>query len=140
MKRKDFLTTISGGIASVCVACLSVSCSKDSMNDPTVLRGAELLKIDLNIDLKNIGSFVNRGSFVVVRKSTQNLATSFNAVDLTCPHLGATVNYLDTRDTFSCPKCPSIFSGDGTFLQGLGFQGLKKLEVELKGTTLTVKV
>ena len=58
------------------------------------------------------------------------------ALDLTCPHLGCTVNA--TSEGFACPCHGSRFKSDGQVVAGPAPRGLKRLEVEQRNGVLSI--
>lgn len=58
------------------------------------------------------------------------------ALDLTCPHLGCTVNA--TAQGFACPCHGSRFKSDGQVLEGPASRALKRLEVEPRDGVLSI--
>lgn len=148
MKRKDFLSTLSGGLASTCVACLALACSKESMNAPTpsgsVNTGSNpslnAFTVNLATELKSVNDFIAKSGVIVIRTFTNNVVSSFSAFSSVCPHAGSTVEYNNSKSSFLCPAHGSTFSADGALTQGPAAKGLSKLVVEISGTNLTVKV
>jgi cytochrome b6-f complex iron-sulfur subunit len=67
----------------------------------------------------------------VVRKGDAVLA-----LDLTCPHLGCTVNA--TAEGFACPCHGSRFKSDGEVVKGPATQAMKRLEVEQRDGVLSI--
>ena len=58
------------------------------------------------------------------------------ALDLTCPHLGCTVNA--TSQGFACPCHGSRFKSDGQVVAGPAPRALKRLEVEPRDGVLSI--
>jgi Rieske Fe-S protein len=56
-------------------------------------------------------------------------ADGFQALSLTCPHLGCTVE--SKSDGFTCPCHGSRYDKDGKLLKGPSEKGLKQLRVEV---------
>lgn len=67
----------------------------------------------------------------VVKKGEEILA-----LDLTCPHLGCTVNA--TAEGFACPCHGSRFRSDGEVVAGPAARALKRLEVEQRDGLLLI--
>jgi len=67
----------------------------------------------------------------VVRKDDAILA-----LDLTCPHLGCTVNA--TPQGFACPCHGSRFKSDGEVVEGPAARSMKRLSVEDRGGVLSI--
>lgn len=58
------------------------------------------------------------------------------ALDLTCPHLGCTVNA--TPQGFACPCHGSRFRSDGAVVNGPAAHDMKRLDVEQRGGVLSI--
>jgi Rieske Fe-S protein len=152
MKRAKFLHTVSGGLAAVCVSCLAAACSKSEgptpisastpstpSTNPGQTPGSNAFTVKLDSELKAVNDFISKNGIIVIRLATGNVASSFLAVSSVCPHAGATVEYNNTKSSFSCAAHGSSFSSDGSLVSGPATKGLTKLLVEITGTTLTVK-
>lgn len=142
MKRKEFLSTLTGSFSVACVACLAQACSKDEngapapVNTPSTPSG---FTINLDSDLKAVNNYVARNGFIVIRTATGNTAASFVAYSAVCPHAGSTVEYNASTSSFLCPAHGSTFSSTGALIQGPASSGLAKLAIEITGSTLKVK-
>jgi len=143
MKRTEFLSTFTSGLSVACIACLASACSKDEMGAPAAPSNSNASAgstINLDMELKSINDFVAKSGFIVIRTASGNAASSFVAFSSVCPHAGATVEYKSNSTSFLCPTHGSTFSGTGALIQGPATRGLTKLDIELSGTTLRVKV
>ena len=58
------------------------------------------------------------------------------ALDLTCPHLGCTVNA--TAQGFVCPCHGSRFKSDGQVVEGPASRAMKRFEVEQRDGVLSI--
>jgi cytochrome b6-f complex iron-sulfur subunit len=58
------------------------------------------------------------------------------ALDLTCPHLGCTVNA--TAEGFACPCHGSRFKSNGQVVAGPAARALKRLEVDERDGVLSI--
>ena len=146
MKRAKFLTTVTGGLATVCVSCLAAACSKDeapspsaAASTPTTSPGSNAFTVKLDSELKAVNDFVSKSGIILIRLAAGNVASNFLAVSSVCPHAGATVEYNNTKSSFLCAAHGSTFGSDGSLVLGPATKGLTKLLVEITGTTLTVK-
>jgi Rieske Fe-S protein len=149
MRREKFLTTVTGGLAAVCVSCLTAACSKDAAPSPSAAStpittpgtspGSNAFTVKLDTELKAINDFISKSGIILIRLATGNVASSFLAVSSVCPHAGATVEYNNTKSSFLCSAHGSTFGPDGSLVLGPATKGLTKLLVEITGTTLTVK-
>ncbi|MCX6194031.1 MAG: Rieske (2Fe-2S) protein [Cytophagales bacterium] len=145
MKRTQFLNTVSGGLAAVCVSCLAAACSSkdaptpNTPSGPNSNPGTNTFTVNLDSELKGVNEFIAKNGIILIRTATGNTALSFLAVSSVCPHAGATVEYLNTKLSFLCAAHGSTFGSDGALISGPASKGLTKLVVEIIGTTLTVK-
>ena len=146
MKRTQFLNTVSGGLAAVCVSCLAAACSSNEAPTPNTPSGGNnpnpvtnAFKVNLDSELRGVNEFIARNGIILIRTAIGNTALSFLAVSSVCPHAGATVEYNNTKFSFLCAAHGSTFSSDGSLVLGPATKGLSKLLVEITGTTLTVK-
>lgn len=146
MKRTQFLNTVSGGLAAVCVSCLAAACSSNEAPTPNTPSGGNnpnpvtnAFKVNLDSELRGVNEFIARNGIILIRTAIGNTALSFLAVSSVCPHAGATVEYLSTNLSFLCAAHGSTFGSDGALISGPATRGLTKLVVEIIGTTLTVK-
>ena len=142
MKRKEFLTTLTGSFSVACLACLAQACSKEDNGAPSAINSPGSSSgsgINLDTDLKSVNSHVAKNGVIVIRTATGNTPASFIAFSAVCPHAGATVEYNATTSSFLCPAHGSTFSASGALIQGPATRGLAKLEIEIVGSTLTIK-
>jgi len=150
MKRAKFLTTVTGGLATVCVSCLAAACSKDAApspnanastptTSPSTSPGSNAFTVKLDSELKAVNDFISKSGIIIIRLAAGNVASNFLAVSSVCPHAGATVEYNNTKSSFLCAAHGSTFGSDGSLVLGPATKGLTKLLVEITGTTLTVK-
>jgi cytochrome b6-f complex iron-sulfur subunit len=146
MKRKEFLSTITGGITATCVACLAAACSKEEMVTPTSggssttpSQGSTPITVNLSTELRAVNDFISKSGVIVIRTSAGNNPSNFLAVSSACPHAGSTVEYNNSKSTFFCSAHGSAFASDGALVTGPATKGLSKLSVEITGTNLVVK-
>ena len=147
MKRKEFINALSGGLAATCVSCLVAACSKDDSGGGNITPnpgggavGTNSVTVNLDSELKSVNDFVAKSGVIVIRKASGNTPASFLALSSVCPHAGATVEYNNGLSTFYCAAHGSAFAADGAVTQGPATKGLTKLNVEVTGATLSVKV
>jgi cytochrome b6-f complex iron-sulfur subunit len=143
MKRGEFLSTITGPISLACVACLASACSKEESGAPAAVNApspSSGFSVNLDTELKSVNNFVAKNGIIVIRTASGNSAASFAAYSAVCPHAGATVEYNASSSSFLCAAHGSTFSSTGALIQGPATRGLTKLEVDISGTTLRVKV
>jgi Rieske Fe-S protein len=145
MKRTEFLTTVSGGLAAVCVSCLAAACSNDedpapsSTPAPGTSPTSNVFTVKLDSEVRVVNDFIAKSGIILIRLATGNVPSSFLAVSAACPHASATVEYNNVKASFYCSAHGSSFGSDGSLISGPATTGLKKLIVEISGTTLTVK-
>jgi cytochrome b6-f complex iron-sulfur subunit len=137
MKRKDFINTLTGSLAGVCVACLTTACSSKEMAGPTPASNPgsgsnpSTFSIKLDSELKAINDFVAKSGVIVIRTSSGNTPASFLAFSSVCPHAGATVEYNGTKNSFFCAAHGSSFNGDGS-LSGRDYWNYADCQVEFQ--------
>jgi len=142
MKRKEFLSTLTGSFSVACMACLASACSKEesgapsAMNNPSTSMG---FSISLDSELKAVNDFVAKSGYIVIRTAAGNTPANFLAFSSVCPHAGATVEYKNNTSSFLCPAHGSTFNATGGLIQGPAARGLSKFDVEIVGTTLRIK-
>jgi cytochrome b6-f complex iron-sulfur subunit len=146
MKRKEFINTLTGSLAGVCVACLTVACSSKEMAGPAPAPSPggsgsipTAFSVKLDTELKAINDFVAKSGVIVIRTASGNTPASFLAFSSVCPHAGATVEYNNGTNSFFCAAHGSSFSGNGSLLAGPATRGLTSLVVEIAGNSLTTK-
>lgn len=140
MERKEFISTLGFSVAA-CACGALVSCSKSSDNPGSGGGGVVIddpLEIDLSTTLLSVGSSVTRDGVIVVRLADTNEPASFTALSVACTHQGTFVNYSSGSKIFICPNHGSEFSTSGSVLQGPATKPLKKFQVSISGSTLTV--
>jgi cytochrome b6-f complex iron-sulfur subunit len=145
MDRKNFLTSIGGTAACICMGGLA-ACVKAT----TIPSGSNNnLSIDLNTQLVNIGDYVVLGAIAVVRIGPGTSNSSFAVLSTICPHQGFTVQYLpdaldptdpseDTKGIFRCPGHGSEFTKQGNLISGLATMGLSKYPFSITNNTLVI--
>lgn len=144
MERKDFINTLTGGLAFTCVACMMQACSKEDSpssggNNSGGGNTAILLTVNLSTELLSVGDVISKSGIILVRVAATNDLASFTAFSSACPHAGATVTYVQNTNTFNCSAHQSNFSISGARTSGPANSGLVKKMIAISGTTLTVK-
>jgi len=140
MDRKEFFSKalISGSLLFLAPALLN-SCSKSDDPEPTPPGGTtgevtiDLTSTDFNA-LKTVGGFAYSGSILIIRASTSN----YIALTKICTHQGCTVAYNSSSDKIECPCHGSVYSVNGTVLQGPAPASLKTYNVKIDGTNLKI--
>ena len=136
MDRKNFLNSITGGLALTCVSCMMAACSKEEDNGGG--GSTPTLTIDLSSQLTNVGDFVAASGLIVVRLAAGNQASSFKAFSNVCPHEAGTISYNKTTTVFTCAKHGATFNQSGAVTTGPATSGMSTKTVTVTGTTLTV--
>jgi len=77
--------------------------------------------------IPGMGALIFRQKKIAVIKKNRDIF----ALNLTCPHLGCTVNA--TARGFTCPCHGSVFDSNGHVIKGPADRSLKKLVVKEKG-------
>lgn len=144
MERHEFLAKLGFGVAAVCAGCSIISCGS-KVNDPTPGNGnppppsgANLFSVDLNSELKSVGSSKVSNGVIVVRLAAETVASSFTAVQVACTHQGTAIDYNTNQKLFICPNHGSEFSASGAVVQGPATTALKQYTVAVTGSTLTI--
>jgi cytochrome b6-f complex iron-sulfur subunit len=136
MERKEFLSLIGIGSASMLAAVCLGGCSKSSAG------GSAPSNVDFNIDLtlpanaalNTAGGYIYSGG-IIIAKTT---AGTYLAVAQSCTHEGVSVQYQGAAQRFYCPGHGATFSNAGAVLGGPAGSALKQYNVALTGTTLRV--
>jgi cytochrome b6-f complex iron-sulfur subunit len=143
INREEFLNKLTGGLAVTCVACMAAACSKEEsvtpVNTTIPVGNTSGVIVNLATELKNVNDFVAKTGVIVIRTAAGNTANSFLAFSSSCPHAGATVEYNSSTTSFLCAAHGSTFSANGSLVNGPATTGLKKLNIEITGSTLSVK-
>jgi cytochrome b6-f complex iron-sulfur subunit len=146
MERHEFIAKLGISLAAVCTGCSLVGCGS-KVNDPTPgngdnnpppTAGSGLFTVNLSNELTAVGSSKVTNGVIIVRLADGNTATSFTAVQVACTHQGTSINYNTNQGIFICPNHGSEFSTTGAVLLGPAATSLKKYNVAVDGTTLTV--
>jgi cytochrome b6-f complex iron-sulfur subunit len=146
MERHEFLAKLGMGMAAVCAGCSIISCGS-KVNDPTPggdggdpppTSDGSLFSVDINNELKTVGSSKVTDGVIVVRLAAETIASSFAAVQVACTHQGTSINYNTNQGIFICPNHGSEFSTSGAVLLGPAATSLKKYNVAVEGTNLIV--
>jgi cytochrome b6-f complex iron-sulfur subunit len=141
MDRKDFISTLGFSVAAVCTGCLA-ACSKSGSAASSTGGGAPPasvnFSINLNNQLLNVGDQMVNGGVILARIAAGNNDSDFTAVQVACTHQGTSINYVVAQNQFVCPLHGSIFSTSGSVVQGPAASSLKKYNITITGSTLTV--
>ena len=141
MKRDEFIKGIAvGGSILFSAPILLNSCSKeDTEPEPGPNNGGGELVIDLSdskySNLGSDGGFVYAGDIIVIRISS----SSYIALSKICTHQQYTVSYNKSTGQLLCPGHGSVFTTNGSVVNGPAVNPLKKYSVTLSNNKLTIK-
>lgn len=75
---------------------------------------------------------------IIVRLAAGNVMSSFTAVQVACTHEGTSINYNASAQNFICPNHGSTFTTSGVVTLGPAATSLKKYDISINGTVMTV--
>jgi len=136
MERKEFLSLIGIGTASIVFSSCFEGCSPEDQV------AAPPSNIDFTLDLTNSaysslntdGGYIYKSGLIVAR----TLSGLYVAVSAACTHEGTNVKFEGSNNRFHCPTHNSNFSTSGTVLSGPANKSLKQYHTSLNGTSLRV--
>lgn len=140
MKRREALNKIFlGGTTVFLVPATLSSCEKE---DPDSNNNNNNTNDDIIIDLSDSannaltseGGYLVKSGVIIINTGNDN----FIALSSVCTHNGCTVGYVAANDNLLCPCHDSVFSLDGTVLQGPASSPLKTYNVKKEGDILTI--
>lgn len=141
MDRKEFLTAIGMGAASVAVLNCIGGCSKESNGDspsPTPAPTGVDFTLDLNATannaLKTNGGYIYSNGIIVARTT----AGAYIAVSQVCTHQNYNVVYEPTSNQFYCNNHGATFSATGVSSGIETSTPLKSYNTALTGTSLRI--
>jgi len=138
MDRKNFLNSITGGLAITCVSCMMAACSKEEDNGGDTGNGNAKLTINLSSQITAIGDFVASNGIIVIRVASGNQVSSFKAFSNVCTHQGGVISYDKASTSFSCATHGATFNQTGTVTKGPASSNMSTFPVTITGNTLTV--
>jgi cytochrome b6-f complex iron-sulfur subunit len=138
MERKEFLSLLGLGTATIFAgACLS-SCSKQSATGgsaaPTNVDFTIDLSLPANANLAANGGYIYSNGLIVASTA----AGAYVAVSQACTHEGVSVQYVCSQDLFYCPSHGARYSDNGAVISGPTSTALKQYNTSLSGTSLRV--
>ncbi len=136
MERREFFGSLGGPILAACAVCMG-ACSKSSSGGASAAVSANFT-LDLATNLLSIGSSIVQGGVIVVRLAAGNVVSSFTAVQVNCTHEGTSINYNAAGQNFVCPNHGSTFTTSGVVTLGPASASLKKYDISINGTIMTV--
>ncbi len=130
MKRRKFLVQAAAPVLVLCA-----SCSK-SGNNPQ--KDAIDFSIDLTSNLLTVGASMVRSGVIIVRINTGNLIASFIAFQVECTHAANPIVWNQAQQQFNCNLHGSVFSSNGSVVNGPANRPLQSYTLQLNGTELRV--
>jgi cytochrome b6-f complex iron-sulfur subunit len=136
MERRQFIGSLSTPVLAACAVCMG-ACSKSSGGSGSAGANANFT-IDLTSSLLTVGSSLVQSGVIVVRTAAGNSVSSFTAVQVNCTHEGTSINYSSSQNIFVCPNHGSTFTTSGAVTLGPATANLKKYDITINGTVMTV--
>ena len=137
MDRKEFLSLLGFGSASVALASCIAGCSKNVSSGTTAPSGVDFT-LDLgsttNAALQTNGGFVYNSGVLVVR----TMAGAYIAVQQVCTHESVTITYQGNNHRFYCDGHGATFSETGAVTGGPAPRALTTYNTSLTGNMLRV--
>ena len=130
MKRRKFIVQTATPFLAFCAAC-----SKPETTVPVT--GIDFT-IDVSNSLPSPGSSVVRDGVIVVRVDAPDLLSSFIALQVECTHAANPVVWNHSARQFNCNLHGSVFSINGSVVNGPASRPLKAFNMRLNGTLLRV--
>ena len=139
MERKEFLSLVGVGSASILSAICLGGCTKSGSGGGNVTPPSNVdFTLDLsqavNAKLLSSGGYIYNNGIIVAH----TLAGKYIAVSQACTHEGVTVQYIGQSKEFYCPSHGAIFSETGTVVSGPAGRSLMQYQTTLTGTSLRV--
>jgi cytochrome b6-f complex iron-sulfur subunit len=136
MERKEFLSLIGVGTASVFAAVCLGGCSKSSAGGsaPSNVDFTLDLTLPANAALAVAGGYMYSGG-IIIAKTT---AGGYLAVSQSCTHEGVSVQYQAGNQRFYCPGHGATYSTTGAVTSGPAPTSLKQYNTSLTGNMLRV--
>jgi cytochrome b6-f complex iron-sulfur subunit len=137
MERRQFLGTLTGPVAAVCAVCMG-ACSKSADGGGSSGAVSANFTVDLATNLLTVGSSLVQSGVIIARLASGNVTSSFTAVQVACTHEGTSINFNSSSSQFVCPNHGSTFSTSGAVTLGPAANALKKYNISINGTVMTV--
>ena len=139
MERKEFLSLMGLGSASIFAAVCLGGCSKSGTSSGNVTAPANVdftldLSLPANAALATAGGYLYSNGLVVAH----TVSGGYIAVSQACTHEGVTVRYVSASHEFYCPSHGATFSETGAVTGGPTSGSLKQYQTALSGTMLRV--
>jgi cytochrome b6-f complex iron-sulfur subunit len=139
MTRRDLIQKVLiGGTTFLVLPPVLSNCSKDE--DPGVPgSGDKKLTLDLTLPaysaLNNVGGYVIAQSIIVA-----NTSSGYIALNSVCTHEGCTISYSSASNNFPCACHGSVFSTNGSVVNGPATVALKSYSVSKSDNILTINL
>lgn len=137
MDRKEFLSLLGFGSASVALASCLAGCSKNVSSGTTAPSGVDFtldLSQTANAALQTNGGFIYNSGVLVAR----TIAGAYIAVQQVCTHESVTITYQGTNHRFYCDGHGATFSESGAVTGGPAPRALTTYNTSLTGNMLRV--
>jgi cytochrome b6-f complex iron-sulfur subunit len=139
MNRKEFLSLVGNGTASLAIASCFASCAKNVGSGSGSAAPANVdFTLDLgapaNAALLNNGGYMYNNGLIVAR----TLTGKFIAVQQVCTHESISVTYQASNHRFFCDGHSATFSEAGAVTGGPAPRDLKSYNTSLTGNSLRV--
>ena len=137
MDRKEFLALLGISSAALALTYCFGGCQPGMNSFPTAPSNVDFtldLTNSANTALNTNGGYVYHGGVIVARTT----GGTFVAVSQYCTHAGGTVVYESRVNEFYCPVHGSVFSTNGSVVNGPAPTALVKYNTSLAGTSLRV--
>lgn len=139
MERRHFFRNFAlGGSLLLTAPVLFNSCSTDDDNAGDDHNNNTGITVDLTsseyASLNTVGGFAYKGDIIIIRSSD----AVYIALSKLCTHSQCTVTYNSSTQEIPCPCHGSKFTKEGAVVNGPATSPLKKYDVKLNGSTLTI--
>ena len=135
MERRHFIIRSMQAGAAIAIP-FAVSCSKDEDGD--ILLPGDDITIDLDSSqystLKTAGNSATYQDIIIANTGNE----VFVALSSVCTHQGCAINYNHSNTNFPCPCHGSVFSVQGSVLQGPATTAVKRYTVSREDNVLTI--
>jgi len=139
MERRKFFRDLAVGSSLLLTTPVFFNaCSSDSTDNGNINIPTGGITIDLTdaafAKLKTVGGFEYKGDIIIIRSSD----TVYVALSKVCTHQGCTVAYNSSNNNLPCPCHESLYTINGTVVNGPAPNPLKKYDVKQNGNILTI--
>lgn len=140
MERRRFFRNFAiGGSLLLTAPTLFNSCSDDSVdNENNNNNNSGGIKVDLTDStyaaLKTVGGYAYKDDIILIRSTD----TVYVALSKVCTHSQCTVTYNPSNNNLPCPCHGSLYTINGTVVNGPAPNPLKRYDVKKDGNILTI--